>query len=776
MQSRHASALAGLVLLTGVPVAGAVIINEALVSMTGVDDAEYIELFGAPDTALAGLSIIGVEGDAGSGPGGIDFRYDFPAGAVLGPNGFLLLGNPTGLARAYAVTPDLAIGANSLENSSVTLALVQTASLTGGSVSGGEVVLDAFGLTDGDAGDIFFFAAPVIGPDGSFFPAGARRLADGLDTDTPADFVFADFNLGPANTPVSGGTGAGGESVPIYEIQGAGVRAALAGETITTTGVVTALAGRDFWLQDPQGDADPQTSDGILVDLPGNSSLPAVAVGDAVELTAVVDEQQFGDALPRTRLTGVSALTVVATGTPLPAPVALTDLPDESLVDGIDFWERLEGMRVSLTNGVVVAPTTRFGEFAAITPADARALSGYLPTHHALRLRPLGENVVDYNPERILIDDATLQTPPQVVPGDRVRQLIGVVDYTFGNYKLQPTSLELDIAPVPTAPVSERGPAGRDATRITSWNVENLFDLQDAPGKDDGSSTPSAAALETQLAKLALALRIELELPAVLIVQEVENTAILQTLGDRVNAAAGTAYTATSFETSDGRGIEVGFLWDADRVELLEAFQLAGPAVSAAFGPQSASPGREPLVGRFRIGGAEVTIIGNHFKSKGGDGALFGATQPPVRVTEEQRKAQARAVRDYVDQRLASDPAALLMVAGDLNDFQFGEPGEGGDHPVAILEGTGRADIPLYNLVRLERPDQRYTFVFDGNSQVLDHMLVSPALLKRLRGVDILHFNAGWPDALGDLADTPLRAADHDAVEGRFHLGPSHRR
>ena len=773
MPPSYAPALAGLALLALVPAAGAVLINESLVSMSGIDDAEYIELFGAPHTALAGLSVIGVEGDAGSGPGSIDLRYDFPADAALGPNGFLLLGNPTGLARDYAVTPDLAIGANSLENGSLTLALVQTSSLTGRSVSGSEIVLDAVGLTDGDAGDRFFFAAPVIGPDGNFFPAGVRRLTDGVDTDTAADFAMADFNLGPANTPVAGGTIAAGEPVPIYEIQGANARAALAGQTLTTTGVVTALAGRDFWLQDPQGDADPQTSDGILVDLPGNSSLPVVDIGDAVELTAVVDEQQFGEALPRTRLTGVSALTVVATGMPLPAPVALTDLPDESLVDAIDFWERLEGMRVSLTNGVIVAPTSRFGEFAAITPSDARARSGYLPTSDVLRLRPLGDNVVDYNPERILIDDATLQTPPQVAPGDRVRQLVGVVDYTFGNYKLQPTTLELDIAPVPAAPVSDRGPAGRGATRITSWNVENLFDLQDEPGKDDGTSTPSAAALETQLAKLALALRVELELPAVLIVQEIENTAILQALGDRVNAAVGTAYTATSFETSDGRGIEVGFLWDAERVELLEVFQLAGPAVSAAFGPQSASPGREPLVGRFRIGGAELTLIGNHFKSKGGDGALFGATQPPVRVTEVQRKAQARAVRAYVDQRLASDPAALLMVAGDLNDFPFGEPGEGEDHPLAILEGAGRADVPLYNLIRLERADQRYTFVFDGNSQVLDHMLVSPALLKRLRGVDILHFNAGWPVALGEVADSPLRAADHDAVEGRFRFGPT---
>jgi predicted extracellular nuclease len=126
---------------------------------------------------------------------------------------------------------------------------------------------------------------------------------------------------------------------------------------------------------------------------------------------------------------------------------------------------------------------------------------------------------------------------------------------------------------------------------ITTYNVENLFDLEDNPDKDDEGSTPTESELETQLNKLALSIVVELELPDILVVQEVENTAILQELGDRVNAAAGTNYHAVSFETSDGRGIEVGFLWDADRVELLSAEQMSGPGVEDWFGPTSPSPG-----------------------------------------------------------------------------------------------------------------------------------------------------------------------------------------
>lgn len=262
-----------------------------------------------------------------------------------------------------------------------------------------------------------------------------------------------------------------------------------------------------------------------------------------------------------------------------------------------------------------------------------------------------------------------------------------VVDYTFGNYKLQPASFEVNSQSLPRPPVStSSGPPG-DVV-ITTFNVENLFDLVDNPDKDDQGSTPTPGELETKLTKLAAAIEAELRLPEILVVQEVENTEILQALGDRVNAAAGTSYVATSEETSDGRGIEVGFLWDANRVDLVDAFQVSGPDVDAAFGPGSASPGREPLVGTFEIAGTQLTIFGNHFKSKGGDDPIFGVNQPLTRVTEVQRKLQHRWCATGWTRSSTPIPTRLVMVSGDLNDFQFSEPGEGTDNPIAILEGA----------------------------------------------------------------------------------------
>jgi predicted extracellular nuclease len=269
-----------------------------------------------------------------------------------------------------------------------------------------------------------------------------------------------------------------------------------------------------------------------------------------------------------------------------------------------------------------------------------------------------------------------------------------------------------------------------------------------------------------------------MELPDILVLQELENEKILETLGDRINRLAGTRYRAISFDASDGRSIEVGFLWDAGRVSLQEAFLLSEshvPGVEEAFGSRSPSPGREPLVGFFIIDGRRLTIIGNHFKSKLGDDPLFGVSWPPERSTETQRKAQARVVRQFVDSLLEDDPSALVVIAGDMNDFPFAEPGEGPDHPLAILEGEASPidRVEFANLIRQVSPPERFTFIFRGNSQVLDYLLVSPELLELWTGVDILHFNAGFPEALARDRTTPKRASDHDPVEARFNFAPN---
>lgn len=580
--------------------------------------------------------------------------------------------------------------------------------------------------------------------------------------------------------------------VTIMEIQGSALVSPLEGETVTTRGVVTheTERGGSFWIQDPVGDGDSATSDGLYVYR--GESAGNVEPGDYIEITARVDDwvpNASPSSQPLTELVSPRRIRILESDRKLPLPVEVTELPNVWIPDAIRFWEALEGMRVRVRGSIAVSATTRYGEFAVLSPANRIPGSGYHASTGHLVIRRTIDGRIDYNPERIIVDDGSLERTPIVTPGTPVPLLEGVVDYSFGNYKIQPSILEVGPATgAAPAASSENREAGTDgsvaegeAVRIATFNVENLFDKENNPLKDDQGSTPTPRELLTKLSKLSRTIVEGLGLPEIIVVQEVENEAILRTLGERVTERAADrrglspgqpgvgftaiAYVAVSYESSDGRGIENGFLYDASRVRLVDARRLEGPRVRAAFGPRSVSPGREPIVGVFHIpsvfGEQTITIVGNHFKSKGGDDPLFGVEWPPIRKTEEQRRAQARAVRGFVDQVFAGDPGALLIVAGDFNDFQFAEPGEPPNHPLAILE-EGR--VPLRNVIQDLPEAQRFTYVYDGNSQVLDHILISPSLEGYLVQTTVMRGNAGSPASLAENPQTRLRSSDHDAV------------
>ena len=169
-------------------------------------------------------------------------------------------------------------------------------------------------------------------------------------------------------------------------------------------------------------------------------------------------------------------------------------------------------------------------------------------------------------------------------------------------------------------------------------------------------------------------------------------------------------------------------------------------------GPQlSASPGRiEPgspafvdtrksLALELRARGKTIFAVVNHFSSKGGDDPLFGRFQPPVRHTEVARHQQAQVVNDFVDEILAADPNANVVVLGDINDFEFSET-------VDILEGG-----VLTTLMDTLPKAERYSYVFEGNSQVLDQILVSDNLLGNFPiEYDVVHVNSEFADQTSD--------------------------
>jgi uncharacterized protein len=315
-----------------------------------------------------------------------------------------------------------------------------------------------------------------------------------------------------------------------------------------------------------------------------------------------------------------------------------------------------------------------------------------------------------------------------------------------------------------------------EITTITTFNLYNLFDAdKETQVKINGEwQRPLRQAqdrpfLPTQLAKLTLAIQFELALPEIIAVQEVGSEAVLQQLADRVNDAAGTDYRAISPPTSDRRDIQIGFLYDQTRVELIESYQLSGADVEAAFGDKSPNPGREPLAAVFRIAGQKVTIINNHFKSNYIPEEQTAETKKLLRRNLAQRTAQAQVVRDYVNMLLAAEPAALVMVMGDLNTSKRGGSQADLLMPVKILEGMGE-ELPLTNLLPLKQDLFEYTFIWEGENEILDHILVSPALLDKFVGVDALHFNAAYAEALWLAEETAIRCSDHDPLEARFRM------
>lgn len=748
------------------------VINEVLGSTVGVD-IEFIELFGVPESSLAGLSLIVVESDDIPANGTIDFQYDFAADDALGDNGFFLIGTESVLTQ-YGVAPNRLISTNSIENSSYTIALVETATITGSSVTGSEIVLDALGVSDGEADSFFAFGAPVIGPDGSFLPAGARRAVDGVDTDSAADWVFADFFL-TNNFPTAGTGDSGGEiaSASIPEIQGAGHTSPFVGQEITTNGVVTAVDSNGFYLQDPVGDGDSATSDALFV---FTGSAPAVAVADAATVTGIVSEFIPGGSstgnLSTTQIAGNPTVSVTASGVALPAPVVIgsggrippsENIDDDAFAsfdpatDGIDFFESLEGMLVTAEDLVAIAGTNRFGEIFAVSNRGANATG--LSLSGTLNISPN-----DFNPERIQIDkDSSIFdfATPEVAVGDALGDVTGVVGYSFGNFEIYPIAdFSASIVPAGLFPEVSNLFPGAGTLLIASYNVLNL-DPNDADGDTDVA--------DGRFDAIAAQIVQNLNTPDIIGLQEIQDNSgsvddgtvsaseTLQTLVDAIEDAGGPTYAVIDNpfigdNTSGGQpgaNIRTAFLYNPARVSLVAgSVQTIGGQESgeAFFGA------RLPLVADFVFNGQQITAVVNHFSSKGGSAPILGVEQPFEARQEEvlvngsldERQLQSAAVQTFVRDLLAADVNAKIVVLGDFNEFEFVSP-------LLQLEAAG-----LTNLTWSLDENERYTFIFQGNSQSLDHILVSDSLVSTAL-FDILHLNVEFPE-------TQTRASDHDPL------------
>ena len=496
-------------------------------------------------------------------------------------------------------------------------------------------------------------------------------------------------------------------------------------------GVVTATSATGFWMQDPEPDADPATSEGIFVFRRNHG----VQAGDAVEVAGDVTEFRPGGDADNLTTTEIAATAVTRRGTGAVAPVVVgaggrrppgRTIEDDAngdverpgvrfdpRRDGLDFHESLEGMLVEIAAPQVVGPTSAFGEL----PVVARGTASPRTRRGGVAIRP-----ADFNPERLILDDVLADTPAADVADELAGPVRAVVDYSFGSFKYlvtaAPAVVDGGLRPETTAR------PGASELAVASLNVENL-DPADPPEK---------------FARLADILVRNLRSPDLVAVEEVQDDN-----GPAPGGGAGAAATFAALTAAIAAARRPGRTPSA-RSTPSRAWTAASPAATSASASSSArtaaspsptapagpprpppqvvaapdgarltlSPGRvdpanpafadsrKPLAGEFRWRGRTVFAIANHFVSKGADQPLLGRVQPPERSSEVQRHAQAAVVGDFAAALLAADPGAAVVVLGDFNDFAF-------SRTLEILGGGG-----LRNLTETLPERERYSYVVRG--------------------------------------------------------------
>jgi len=629
----------------------------------------------------------------------------------------------------------------------------------------------------------------VTNEEGGSEPAPELLLLEQDDTeeyDDPYD-TYNDQNIAET-TFYNQDTGEISPDLRIRDIQGYGLVSEKERNLVSgVAGIVTGFAtnANGFYLQDPDPDNDLRTSEGIFV-FTGSRDLGVnglnITVGASVRVSGQVQENRpnikiDGKSVPDLTVLSTTQIAanretntieVVSSGNPLPAPILIGSggrVPPNQIIagtnfspdtfdipldlnTGIGFYESLEGMLVTVQDTMAVSPTiirptssdsiwTVANQGADATGINSRGGIGIAPD--------------DFNPERIQISATDL---PRVDVGDLLGNLTGVVDYAFGDYRVLVTEpVQATSGGLQREVTNLIGTA--DKLTIASYNVENLNPTVSNPG-----------GLE-RFGVLANQILNNLRAPDIIGLQEIQDNngpiddgtvaadLTYQALIDAIKAAGGPTYQFLNINPvnnrdggAPGTNIRVGYLYNPSRVSFVQGSlrritdPVATPDNDGAF-----TSSRKPLVATFTFNGQEVTVINNHLTSRRGGNSLFGNVQPPNIGSADVRANQAKVLNSEVDAILADDPNANVVVLGDLNGFDFEEFQQ-------ILSGG-----VLTNLSQTLDVRDRATFNFQGNSQALDHVLVTNNLADDAQ-YDIVHVNV-------DFVDQP---ADHEPILATLNL------
>jgi len=680
---------------------------------------------------------------------GFSVRHTFPAGSVIQSQCAIVVfggGTPTGeFGRA---TVQLASGGSlGLNNGGDTVTINDSV---------GDVVVTGYGSEGGDnqslTRDPDLFGPTLVkhttatGSAGALYSPGTR--VDGSQFD------------GCPKIPVG--------TFEIFEIQGDGSASPYANLAVITEGnIVTAVGPNGFAIQTPdyRSDGNVDTSDGIFVFTGG---APTVAVGDLVDVTGEIVEF-FGF----TEFTNSPTVTVLSAGLALPTPVsfdAATPSPDPTSQSCAIEYECYEGMLVEIANGAVTGPNQRFGS-DPVAEVHITAASERTFREPGLEFPGMpGLPVWDGNPEVFELDTNKLGLDNSPIPAGSAFSATGIIGYEFGDYELWPTSLTVDAGDFPK---SVRDNHWLETT-VGSLNLFRLFDDVDDPPTVNGAGETvddfvvSSEEYQRRLSKFANYIVHGMSTPDIIGVQEVESLKVLEDLAEAINGVNPWAqYRAYLVDGNDIGGIDVGFLVRKWRVWVWSVEQLG--VDETYVNPNDGLPDilhdRPPLLLKGWAGLLRINVMVVHNRS------LSSINSERVQVKRlKQAESIAQKVQDIQSQR--NKHKRNLVVLGDFNAFEFsdgyvdalGHIRGDFDPAESVLSGADLVNPNLMNQLMSMPEEDRYSFIFRGNAQTLDHALTSKSLDYRVRGMEFARGNA---DSAVDLINddtTSLRASDHDGL------------
>lgn len=271
---------------------------------------------------------------------------------------------------------------------------------------------------------------------------------------------------------------------------------------------------------------------------------------------------------------------------------------------------------------------------------------------------------------------------------------------------------------------NDKTPTGNMERSVVFYNVENLFDTEDNPLKNDNDFTPNGRQhwteerYETKLDRITEALKLINVSPALIGLVEIENKRVLEDLIDE-DFFHGINMGIAHFESPDTRGIDCALLYDKDLFEVQNEEKLKVELVE-----NRDYKTRDILYVSGLLNGIQTHVFVNHWSSRR-EGKL---------QTEHKRLQAAFVLREKVDEILDDEPNANIIILGDFNDH----PDDKSLEFILKAKESGYAEgRELINLLYDENENGEGTIVHEGDWMVFDQVIISQAIYDRSNGLGV---------------------------------------